>query len=381
MSISRRSLFRGVAAGAVAGAAISGLPRPSYANQGLGPIHLDQNENAYGPSEKTIAAMRDAATVANRYPQKEADVLTNTIARTHGVAPEQVVLGCGSTEVLRMAADAFLDSSQNLVMASPNWGLIADFARNRQAEVVAVPLNKEFAHDLAAMSTHVDSSAGLVYICNPHNPTGSLTARTDLELFLKRLPSRTRVVIDEAYHHYALSSIYTSFIDRPVDDDRLLVTRTFSGICGLAGLRVGYGITAPRTARLLSAVRLPSSLNLFAARGAVAALGDAEYVKACAERNASQRQEFLNQANARMLRAIDSQTNFVMLNTGCSAASVVEHYRKNDILLPPPFSPMEKYVRVSLGKPDEMLAFWRVWDQSPFSKMSMPQSKTGLVQP
>jgi histidinol-phosphate aminotransferase len=379
MPISRRQLLRRFGTGVVAGAAI--LPdkgpclaevlQSSPAVRPAGPIRLDRNENVYGPSEKAITAVREAASFANRYPDSECDDLANRIAQMHGVTPEQVVVGCGSSEVLRVLAARCLGPGKKLVMASPSWNVIAGFARSVGAEVVAVPLNKGFAHDLVAMLAHINSSAGLVYVCNPNNPTGSLTRRNDLIAFIHRLPSTAYLVIDEAYHQYiGASSQERSLADQTVND-HVIVTQTFSGIYGLAGLRVGYGIAAPRTASLLAAGRLPFGVNVVAARAASAALADVEHVKACVQQNANDRQEFLNKVNGRMLRTIDSHANFVMLNTGLPAQEVVEHFWKNNIILPRPFPQMNKYVRVSLGAPQDMQEFWRVWDLLPTHQMRM----------
>ena len=205
-----------------------------------GPIRLDRNENPYGAPESAMAAMRESLGSANRYPDA-GDALRQKIADHHRIKPEQIVLGCGSTEILRMAADAFLLPGKKLIQATPTCPLLASFARQRGAEVVEVPLTNNHAHDLQSMLDRSDGSTGLVYVCNPNNPTGTLTARHDLEEFLRKLPATVQVVIDEAYHHYvAPTSSYASFLDRPVKDDRTIVTRTFSTIYGLAGLRSGY---------------------------------------------------------------------------------------------------------------------------------------------
>ena len=380
MPISRRYLLRRFGAGAAASAAL--LPvnkrcfseafRPLPAGRLAGPIRLDRNENAYGPSERAIAAIWEERNFANRYPESECDGLADKIAQMHALAPGHVVLGCGSSEILRLATVTFLGPGKKLVMASPSWNPIADFARSSGAEVVAVPLNKQYAHDLTAMLARIDHSTGLAYICNPNNPTGSLTRREELVTFIRRLPSTTYVVIDEAYQEYmGGTSRDASLIDQTGENEHVIVTRTFSTIYGLAGLRIGYGIAAPRTAGLLAAGRLPFGVNLVAARAAAAALGDADHLRVCAKRNADDRQEFLNQLNTRMLRATDSHTNFVMLNTGQPAEEVVEHFRKNNIILPHAFPPMDKCVRVSLGTREDMLEFWRVWDLLPSHRMSM----------
>ena len=379
MLISRRDLLGRIGGGAVVSTAIPSIGEFSFAattrslpaGQHGDPIRLNMNENAYGPSERVKATVRDNLSLVNRYPDS-AGALVGAIAGLHAVKPEQVVVGCGSIEILRMAAATFLGRDKRLVLASPTFGPIADYARSAGAAVATVPLNKQYARDLDAMLAQVDAAAGLVYICNPNNPTGSLTPRKDLETFIRKLPSTTRVLIDEAYHHYAgTSAAYASFIDHPVDDSRVIVTRTLSKIYGLAGLRLGYAIAASEPACQLASIRLPMDVNVLALIGAATALYDSEHVNLSVQRNANDRQEFYNQANARMLRVIDSHANFVMLNTGGSAQEAIDHLKKHNILVAPPIPSMGKLVRVSLGKPDEMQEFWRVWDLMPPRKMEM----------
>jgi len=380
--ISRRTLLRRMGAGAAAVVAAPSLAEPAL-GQSLtasvrsasaitptGPVRLHKNEPAYGPSRRAIAAMQEAAlNEASRYPDVASEALRTRIAGLHGVTTDRIVLGCGSSEILRMAVEAFVGSRRTLISAVPTFELVGRCARRGGAEVVAVPLTRNHAHDLDAMLARADAAAGLVYICNPNNPTGTLTRRPELEAFLRRLPATTYVLIDEAYHHYVGESAdYASFIDRPIDDPRLIVTRTFSNVCGLAGARVGYGVAAPETAQLLTSGRPPEELNLvnaLAAAGAIAALDDIEHVRMSVQRNADDRQEFFNQANARMLRPIDSQTNFVLLDTERPAAGIVEHFRINDVLVSGPFAPFDTHIRVSLGTPAEMREFWRVWDLLP----------------
>ena len=370
MRISRRTLLRrlGGAAGigtaaSLIDAAAAATPCSSSGHHGPdGPIRLNMNENAYGPSARAAAAMRDGLGLVNRYPES-VDVLVAEIAALHGVTPEHVVLGCGSTGVLRMAAATCLRARTKLVLASPTFDLLADYAARAGAAVATVPLDRHHAHDLDAMLAQADASASLVYICNPNNPTGSLTPRNDLEAFIRKLPATSRVLIDEAYHHYAgASSAYASFIDRPVDDRRVIVTRTLSKVYGLAGLRLGYAIAAPEVARELASCRAPMEINLLALQAGVAALTDRDHVRLSVRRNANDRQEFENQAGARMLRVIDSHANFVMLKTGRPARVAIDHLTAHNILVAPPVPSMGHYIRVSLGTPHEMLEFWRVWD-------------------
>jgi histidinol-phosphate aminotransferase len=371
MGISRRVLLRRIAA-AAAGAAAAPAFAGAFTGR-AGPLRLDRNENAYGPSVNAIAAMQDAArTAAFRYPEPDTEALHQAIARVHHVSPDRIVLGCGATEILRMAADVFLGPGKTLIAAEPTFDFIGDCARRTGARVVTVPLTHDHAHDLDAMIGRSGSSPGVVFICNPNNPTGTLTSRRDLEAFIRRLPGTMVVVIDEAYHHYAgESSEYASFIDRPIDDDRVIVTRTFSAVYGLAGLRVGYGVAAPPLARRLAACRLPQSVNVVAARAAVAALDDQAHVRLSVSRNVDDRQEFYNQCHARMLRPIDSLANFVMMNSGGPGADAIEHFRRNNVTIGPSIAAFDKSIRVSLGTSVEMAEFWRVWDRMPSHKMTM----------
>jgi histidinol-phosphate aminotransferase len=380
MAISRRTLLRQIGAGTAGAAAIpllpdfclaERLPSPEAAARGS-LIRLNKNESAYGPSEKSVAAMQSGLSLSNRYPGSEIDDLTNKIASLHNVKPAQVTLGAGSREILRMAAAAFLRPGKRLVLGSPTFDAIAHFASSSGAEVAAVPLTKTYAHDLDAMLARANASSGLIYICNPNNPTGTLSVRKDIEVFLRKVTVKSPIVIDEAYHEYVSPSpAYASFLDHPIEDERVIVVRTFSKIYGLAGLRVGYGISSPQLARTLSACQLLFGVNVIGARAAAAALDGLDHVRLSARRNTDDRQEFFNQANARMNRWIDSHTNFVMLKGGLPPQQVVEHFRSNHILLGPLIPEMSKYVRVSLGKPEEMLEFWRVWDMLPPHEMAM----------
>jgi histidinol-phosphate aminotransferase len=379
MPITRRNLLGRLGAGAAVVVAGPGLAENALASAlappGRGPgdmLRLNRNENGYGPSPRVIRSLQEAGTVAQRYSEFESEALRRKLASLHGVTTDHIVLGCGSSELLRMAADAFTGPRTKVVTALPTFDVLGRFAERRGAEVVALPLTEQHAHDLERMLGSVDAATRLVYICNPNNPTGTLTRRQDLDTFLHKLPQGTFVVIDEAYHHYVdPSDEYASFIERATDDPRIVVTRSFSKVFGLAGMRVGYAVGAPSTARMLMGCRLPDSVNVLAARAATAAIDDVEHLQTTVERNGNERQEFFNQANARMLRVIDSQANFVMLNTNRPAAEIVEHFNTNRVLIAGPFHGYETYIRVSLGTTAEINEFWRVWDLLPSHHMSM----------
>ena len=372
---SRRDFLR-IGAGAVTAAipwrlAADGPPllesAPGGPDDGL--ILLYSNENAYGPSAKVRNAITSAAQNANRYPRMRYNSLTEKIAGIHNVSPDRLLLGCGSTEILRVAACAFLGRGKQLIHASPTFEAIEHYAASVDSEVIAVPLTSAFAHDLDAMLGRVGASTAMVYICNPNNPTASITPRKDLETFISKLPVSTLVILDEAYHHYAgASGMYGSFLDHPFDDQRLIVLRTFSKVYGLAGLRLGYAVASPKVIQQMRRFATQDNVNAIATESAFVALDDADGINDFIQRNTNDRQEFFNQAMARVVKPIDSHANFVMMNTLHAAEDVIQHFRKNNILIGRHFPPMDTYIRVSLGRPEEMLAFWRTWDLLPFAK-------------
>jgi len=371
MEISRRKILQGVGVGAVSTLGLPGWAErssfydPAETDGAKRTIHLDRNENPYGPPESAVRAMQDSLTTQNLYPDGSED-LRKKIAEYHKIAAEQVVLGCGSTEVLRMAADTFLTPGKKLVLAIPTCPILASFARGKGNEVVEIPLTREYGHDLTAMLAHGDSSAGLVYICNPNNPTGTLTPRSDLEDFLHKLPASIPVVIDEAYHHYVIpTSSYSSFLDQKISGERTIVTRTFSKIYGLAGVRLGYAVAAVNLAKQMSEFRLPFGENSAGIAAAMAALDDSEHVRHAAQQNLNDRQSFFNSADVRYVRVVDSQTNFALLKLDHPIDEVIAHFRNNRVFVGPRFPQLDGFLRVSIGNAEENKAFWRVWDMLP----------------
>ena len=271
--------------------------------------------------------------------------------------------------MLRAAASAFGGMGKQLIQASPTFEAIGRYASAVGSQVQAVRLTPRFAHDLDSMLAITRKSSSLVYICNPNNPTASLTPRNDMESFITKLPKSAHVVIDEAYHHYAgQSGMYASFLDRPLGDERIIVTRTFSKIYGLAGLRLGYAIGSSKVIQQMRRFVTEDNINAIVTRAALAVLDDSQELNDSVQRNVNDRQEFFNEAMIRSVKPIDSHANFVMMNTFHPAEDVAKHFRNKGILIGRPFPPMDTYVRVSLGLPNEMRAFWKAWDELPFAK-------------
>lgn len=369
MQISRRRFFQTSAIAAAAVAAPRELfsevfQEPSRASRPGGPILLNGNENPYGPWPSLMSSMQSGLALAHRYPDDQRDAFIAKIAELHRVKREQIVPGCGSGEILQLCAELFTSPAIPLVTASPTFEAIARHTQVRGREIKTVRLTADFAHDLDGMAAAVKGQRALFYICNPNNPTASLTPRKAIEAVLPKLHPKAMVLIDEAYHHFALSSPdYTSFLDQPIADDRIIVARTFSKIYGLAGLRMGYAVGAPTVIDRMRRYALPENINIVAATCGVAALNDVAGLAAAIQRNAVDRDEFLRQARQRNVNLIPSFGNFVMIDARRPIRQVIQHFRQNNVHIGRPFPPLDTHARISLGTSAEMKAFWTVWNQ------------------
>ena len=370
MSLSRRSFLGTLgAASAMAVAAplpLLSSPEPQHKPRGLDAgrlVLLDSNENAYGMLPSALQAATAAVPNGNRYPEPE--LFVERVADYHKVNADRVIHGYGSSENIAMIVREFTGPSRKLITASPTYEMPAMHARQMGAQVVTVPLTATYAHDLDAMLSKVGNDTGAIYICNPNNPTASITPRRDIETFLSKLPKDTYLVVDEAYHHFVDSPDYVSFLDKPVDDPRLIVLRTFSKVYGMAGMRLGYSVQDPAVTKRMRRWHLALDGNAVALAAGSASLADDHAMHAAAARIIADRNAFMKEAARRKLKVIPSQANFVMVETGRPVRDVITHFRGHDVSIGRPFPPMVEYIRVSLGMPNEMDKFWQAWDALP----------------
>lgn len=368
MPLTRRNVLRGLSVAALSGPALPQLTEAFFQAAALPAPHedfilLSRNENPYGPFPSVQQAMRDALGRANRYVfQPDYQNLVERIARLHGVGSESVIVGMGSTELLRMAADAFTGLGKVLITGNPTFEAMGGYARRVGAQVMPIALTSSYAHDLEAMlkAAQGAASGGLIYLCNPNNPTGSITPASNIKQFLGQIPRHFVVLIDEAYHHFAVGMAGYA----PAElGPNLIITRTFSKVFALAGIRLGYGIAAPELVEQMRPAQLDNDINRVAASAGSVALDDISAIQTAATRTISDRQEFMRQAEQRKLQVIPSYTNFALMNAGQPAARLRLQFREQKIEIGRPFPPMTNHIRVSFGTPDQMRKFWKAWDQ------------------
>src|SRR6266699_2891326 len=240
-------------------------------------IRLSANENPYGPCSKALQAITESFGLACRYPDEHNNVLIDKLAKLNNVDRSEILLGDGSGEILKLCAETFTGPQNGkLVAANPTFEAILSNASASGAEVVKVPLTADFAHDLPKMLAA--ARGGLIYVCNPNNPTASITPKDQLRDFIAKSPRDTMILVDEAYFHYADSPDYESMIPLVKDHPNLIVSRTFSKIYGMAGLRCGYCVAQKETIERMRTNQMWDSVNIMALAAATASLDDPDQV-------------------------------------------------------------------------------------------------------
>ncbi len=359
LPMSRRT-FAG-AVGAAAGVAFLDTPLARRAAEAAktrrpeGAVILSSNENPYGPSPKALEAAARAA--ANRYPDALEDAAVDAIAKHHGVAPEQVLLGCGSSEILQMADDAFSGPGRKVVAAEPTFEAVLAYAKAVKADGVKVPLTPDFRHDLPAMAAACDASTGLVYVCNPNNPTATIVSGDEMAAFAAKVPASAAILVDEAYHHFVEDARYRSSLELIPKHPNVVVARTFSKIYGMAGMRLGYAVSSKETIAAMRPFASWANANAAVLAAAAASLADPDLVPRQRKLLNDTRNRLLAELKSRGYRTMESHANFVMIDTGRDVAPVIQAFRAKNVLVGRKFPSLPNWLRVTVGRSEEVEAF------------------------
>jgi histidinol-phosphate aminotransferase len=363
MSISRRRFAQLLGAGAAVAVVRPHLsfakPTQSTATSsatGGNVVRLSANENPYGPSPKALQAMTDSFGLSCRYPDEHNNVLIEKLAKLNHVNHEQILLGDGSSEILKLCAETFTGKTRGtLVAGDPTFEPILQQAGLNGAEVVKVPLTTGFAHDVPKMLAA--AKRGLIYVCNPNNPTASITPKNELSEFIGKAPRETMVLVDEAYFHYADSSDYESVIPLVRDHPNLIVSRTFSKIYGMAGLRCGYCVAQKEALEQLRAHQMWDSVNIMALAAASAGLDDPDQVPN-GQRLISEAKAFtIAELEKLGYKTIPSQANFIMFDCKRPVVPLIEALKQRNVQVGRLFPALPNYMRLTIGKRSEMESF------------------------
>jgi histidinol-phosphate aminotransferase len=314
-------------------------------------IKLSSNESPESPWPEVARAVADAIAGVNRYPDNTRPDVTAALADHLGIPTDTVWCGGASNELAFIAGLCMGGPGTSAVYAWPSFGLYRIASRTAFADDVAVPLTPDHRHDLAAMRAAVRPDTSVVYVCNPNNPTSTHVDGDDLEAFIDDVPEGVLVVVDEAYAEYADAAGFRSMLPLAASRPNVMVTRTFSKAYGLAGLRLGYAVTAASTIAEFRRVQLPFSVTRLAEVAAVEALRHQDRV---AERVRAARREVRRLGGflgSRGLEVADSQTNFVYVGFGESAGEVVEGLLRRGLIVRPALP--EGFARITAGTPEQ----------------------------
>ena len=369
--ISRRAFARRLGAAA---AATRMLPEMAYAQRaavdlaGLPPdmVWLNANENPLGPPAVSQVAMREMIPACNRYHYQEFGEMYAAVARSEGLSPAQTVVGAGSSEVLHTAVDAFTSATRPLIAVAPTFEGPAEVARALGRPVVLTKMREDYSADVRKLAEEADKAhGGLIYLCNPNNPTSTITNRADLDWLVNNLPANTTLVVDEAYIHFAETPEIESALSYVRQGKDVIVARTFSKIYGMAGLRVGFAAAKPEIAARLAALRI-NVISIVSARAVVAALADRENILRPRRASFSRtRRELCAWLRERGLKFIEPNANFAMIDCGRNAREFIGAMPRLGVAPGRPFPPLDNLLRVTIGTDAEMArfrdVFWKVY--------------------
>ncbi|MBI3615305.1 MAG: histidinol-phosphate transaminase [Candidatus Omnitrophica bacterium] len=319
-------------------------------------VKLASNENPLGPSPRALEAIRRALPNLHRYPDSHCFYLVRELSRHWGLPPEQFLVGNGSDELITLAARAFLDPGDEVVIAEPTF-LIYRIAAQIAGARVKVVKSKQFRYDLAGMRRAVTPRTRLAFIANPDNPTGTYVTKAEVDAFMEDLPPGVIVFLDEAYAELVDAPDYPDsrlYLDRrPV-----ILTRTFSKAYGLSGIRVGYGIGSPELIQAMQKVREPFNVNSLAQAAAAAALEDSEHLETTRRLLREQKPVLYRALEELGFSCVPSATNFILFHVGPRAGRLVQALLKRGIIVRDMLAwDLPEYIRVTVGLPEENQAF------------------------
>ncbi|BCG64164.1 MAG: histidinol-phosphate aminotransferase [Methyloprofundus sp.] len=312
-------------------------------------IKLASNENPLGPSDKVKQVIQDNLVDLSRYPDGNGFALKAALSAKWQLSSEQITLGNGSNEILELLARAFLTTASEVIFSQHAFAVYPIVTQSVGAVAKVIPA-VDYGHDLPAMLAAITDNTRLIFIANPNNPTGTYLTEQQLVEFLAALPEHVICVLDEAYFEYVAEVDYPSSVAWLAKYPNLIITRTFSKAYGLAGLRIGYGLSSPEMADILNRVRQPFNNNALALAAAEVALSDTEYLQATVALNKAGMQQLTSAFTEMGLPWITSVGNFVSVDLLREAASInIALLHKGVIVRPVANYEMPNHLRISIG--------------------------------
>ena len=322
-------------------------------------IHLDRNESPFGPAPQVASALENLVSRAARYPYREIGALRALIATREGVPADCVYVSEGSAELLKLAALIYGGPGRQILASRPTFPMLPEYAERRGAHVVWVDIGRDHRLPFEDMQARVGDDTALIYVCNPNNPTGTLAHPEDLRRFIQVTSKRALVVVDEAYIDFAAGESHLSMLDRVKAGDNVLVTRSFSKLYGLAGLRIGYGVGSADLIRRFESLRI-SFPNVAGVLAATVSLGDSAFIRRVREQTMQSKQRMYGVFDELAWPYAPSESNFIMVDAGATRPGFFDFARRAGVMVAPVSAPFASWIRVSMGTAQELQRFARV---------------------
>lgn len=317
-------------------------------------IKLSSNENPFGPSEATLAAFHHAALTLHRYPDGSQSRLRQAIARVHGIEADRIVCGNGSEELIGLLVRSFLGKGDEFLLPEHHFLMCPIYGKAQEATIVIAP-EKNHTVDVDSLLQHITPKTRVISIANPNNPTGTYVNAAELRRFIEAVPGHILVILDGAYAEYVTRSDFDDGTDFARTRPNVVVTRTFSKIYGLAGLRVGWAYGPAAIIEVVNRLRTPFNVNGPALAAAAAAMADQDHVRECREHNAQWLERIRTELESRGLHVVPSVTNFYLLDfsstPGKTAAGASAALESRGIIPRPGDS--GRYLRITVGSDKE----------------------------
>lgn len=322
-------------------------------------IKLASNENPLGVSEKVQRAINNASKNINRYPDSITGSLRNMLAKKIGIIDEMILFGNGSDGLLKIIAETFLSRDSEVIIPYPSFVEYKFVSQLMGSHLVRVWMNK-YHQNLDGIAGAVTSKTKVIFLTNPHNPTGTIFTEKELEEFFKRIPDDVIVVIDEAYFEYVQDNNYPDSIKYVNKGYPLIVLRTFSKAYGLAGIRLGYAISNPEIIKILKKTRDPFNVNLLAEEAGKAVLGDDDFLQRTIDINEQGKKFLYKELDKLKLLYVPTESNFILINVGMDSIRLFNRLLKKGIIIRPgKYLGYINHIRVSIGLPEENKIFIR----------------------
>lgn len=334
-------------------------------------IKLASNENPLGPSPKAMEAIKQNIDKINQYPDDHNYNLKKKLAELHGCGEENLVIGNGSMQLFELICKTFICEGDEMVVAAPTFRVFDSLVKTAGGKLKTVPLNGNYRHDGVAMAKACGDKTKITIFVNPNNPTGTHSSKTDILNFLKSVPANTIVILDEAYIDFMEKDAYNS-VEFLKDYPNLIISRSFSKIMGLAGLRIGYLITSKEIAALIEKARMPFTVNLLAQVAAEACLLDDEFKKKSVKLVAEGRRNLYKFLESLNIKYLPSQANFVAIKLPDGIDDLdffKEMLKEGVIILAGKNMLLPGFIRVSIGTPGDMNKFYKAFEKTISSLM------------